>query len=996
MNKQWTMGYEGLAQAVCVACLGLAAQQAVAQNPQPVEELTVTGTRLATSGVNTPTPVTAVSGADLQTMAPSTLVEALSQLPVFDNNLTSQQAVGGSVAPGGSNLNLRGLDAPRTLVLLDGHRLGPNNKFGSVDVGVIPEMLVRSVEAVTGGASAAYGADAVAGVVNFRLNRSLTGVKYSLQGGTTTYNDNSNYKLGVAYGTDIGQRGHIITSFETWHKDGTESLDSLSDRSSYLNLKARVTNLDPNGPNFLARPFVSPTNFTAGGVLLQPGSALDHVEFLPDGTGRYRQLPFSGVGQLTGGCNCQARPSLEYGVNQDFEVDTPADRGVLFAHYDNTVNDRNSFYVETLLADTQQSNRWQTAALLGPWVGRIYADNPYLPAALRQTMQNEGRQFVSFGIFTPNLPGNPFDGGELIAKNRYGQLTGGFSHTMGDSFLAGGWTLDGYVQYAQNRQETVVPGGMRVDRLFLSMDAVTGPNGQPVCRVTLFNPGIFDSCVPINLIGGTAAVTPGAANYVIDNGKIARGRVTENDVEVTLRGDLTKGSGGALGPITAAFGLSWRQEDLNVRTVDPCDEFPCTIEGVLLSDLGLAPVGSRGILPGTSPGGVPGLRYVPPGFAGDANSSTVLFSSQRAVEGGYTVREAFFEFGIPLLKNGKLNLNEAFRAADYSGSGNAQAWKSGVSYQATPKFRIRATRSQDVRAPTLRERFESQRGGVNVTDPANGNALISTASFQGGNPNVGLETALTNVLGFVYEPLDKFSVTVDRWDIDLDGAIGQLTSQTIVTNCYNSAGHNSSSLCQYVIRDSNNQITRVEALFINLANQRVRGTDLELNYNGINVGRGTLSWRLLSSRLDENSVLTPGTARDERAGDVGTAGLPKNKVTTSLRYARGPVSVFLQERYIDGGVNDRTLVESATRLTGRTTIDNNTVSSVTYTDLTFSYSGGKSGGTPWETFLTVNNLTNEAPPATYPVVGRAGVPGPNSLLYDTVGRRFVAGVRVNF
>jgi outer membrane receptor protein involved in Fe transport len=343
-----------------------------------------------------------------------------------------------------------------------------------------------------------------------------------------------------------------------------------------------------------------------------------------------------------------------------------------------------------------------------------------------------------------------------------------------------------------------------------------------------------------------------------------------------------------------------------------------------------------------------------------------------------------------------LNLNEAFRAADYSGSGNAQAWKSGVSYQATPKFRIRATRSQDVRAPTLRERFESQRGGVNVTDPANGNALISTASFQGGNPNVGLETALTNVLGFVYEPLDKFSVTVDRWDIDLDGAIGQLTSQTIVTNCYNSAGHNSSSLCQYVIRDSNNQITRVEALFINLANQRVRGTDLELNYNGINVGRGTLSWRLLSSRLDENSVLTPGTARDERAGDVGTAGLPKNKVTTSLRYARGPVSVFLQERYIDGGVNDRTLVESATRLTGRTTIDNNTVSSVTYTDLTFSYSGGKSGGTPWETFLTVNNLTNEPPPATYPVVGRAGVPGPNSLLYDTVGRRFVAGVRVNF
>ena len=315
---------------------------------------------------------------------------------------------------------------------------------------------------------------------------------------------------------------------------------------------------------------------------------------------------------------------------------------------------------------------------------------------------------------------------------------------------------------------------MRTDRLFLAMDAVTGPNGQPVCRVTLFNPGVFDSCVPINLIGGTAAVTPAAANYVIDNGKIARGRVTEDDAEVTLRGNLTKGSGGALGPITAAFGLSWRQEQLAVRTVDPCDEFPCTIEGRLLSDLGLAPVGSRGILPGTSPGGIPGLRFVPAGFAGDANSSTVLFSSQRAVAGGYNVREAFFEFGIPLLKSGKLNLDEAFRVAEYTGSGNADAWKSGVSYQATPKFRIRATTSQDVRAPTLRERFESQRGGVNVTDPANGNALISTASFQGGNPNVGLETARTNVFGFVYEPTGKLSVTIDKWDINLDGAIGQL------------------------------------------------------------------------------------------------------------------------------------------------------------------------------------------------------------------------------
>src|SRR5690606_10395183 len=171
---------------------GLAAGSVFAQDAGPVEEVTVTGSRIATSGVNTPTPVTAVTADDLQAMAPGTVIDALKQLPQFYNTITTQQAVGGSVAAGGSNVNLRGAGAQRTLVLMDGRRLGPANKFGTVDIGIIPEALVRSVEAVTGGASAAYGADAVTGVVNFRLDTGFEGVKYSAQIGTTTYGDGDN------------------------------------------------------------------------------------------------------------------------------------------------------------------------------------------------------------------------------------------------------------------------------------------------------------------------------------------------------------------------------------------------------------------------------------------------------------------------------------------------------------------------------------------------------------------------------------------------------------------------------------------------------------------------------------------------------------------------------------------------------------------------------------------------------------------------------------
>lgn len=980
----------GLAASAMAFGLGLtgaaSAQEPPAQNA--VEEVVVTGTRLVTSGVNAPTPVTAVSGADLQTMEPGTLVDSMSQLPQFARNLTTQQAVGGSVAPGGSNLNLRGLDAQRTLVLLDGHRLGPGNKFGTVDVGIIPETLIQSVEAVTGGASAAYGADAVAGVVNFRLDRNFSGFKYGVQGGTSTYRDDNSYKASFAYGTDLGQSGHLIMSAETYHRDGIRSFESLQDRSDYIDLKAQVTNPDPNGPSFLTERYVQPTNYRPGGIILQSGFSLDHNEFLPDGTGRYQPLPFSGIGQLSGGCNCQAQPTLDYGVNSDYEIDSPADRYSVFAHYDYDLSDRNSFYVETLLADTSDSARWQTAALLLPWVGRVFSDNPFLPSSIAQAMQNEGFQSVGFGIFTPNTTGNPFDTATLDAKNRYGQYTGGFSHEMSDSFLAGGWSLQGYVQYAQNRQETVVPGGIRTDRLFLAMDAVADPvTGQPVCRVTLFNPGIFDKCVPINLFGGTSAVTPAAAHYVLDDGKIARGRTTETDAEVTFTGDLTRGSNGVLGPISAAFGVSWRQEQLAVRTVDPCDEYPCTIDNVRLSDLGLMSPDLRGLLPETDlVNGIPGLRYVPPGFAGDSNSSTVLFSSQRSVSGGYSVREGFFEFGIPLLEDGKLNFDEAFRVASYTGSGTETPWKSGISYQVTPRFRIRATRSQDVRAPTLQERFESQRGGVAVRDPENNNDTISTASFSGGNPDVGLETALTDTIGVVITPVDRFSLTIDGYDIDLDGAIGQLRAQDIVDKCYDSGG--ASSLCQYVHRDTTGEINRVDALFINLSNQRVKGVDLEMNYSGINVGPGTLGWRLLGTRLNENSVLTPGTPRDDRAGDVGTYSLPKDRVTTNLTYAQGPFSIFLQGRYIGGGVMDRTLTEGVD-------IDNNSVDSVTYYDLSFSYSG-QSGGAPWQFYVTVNNLFNEPPAATYPRLGRTGVGQPNALLYDTIGRRGVVGVRVNF
>jgi len=171
--------------------------------PTGNDEIIVTGSRLATDGTKTPTPVTVASAEQLQLSAPRTLTEALTQLPAFKGSVGVQtQGTGTTGNNGASYLNLRGLGTSRTLVLLDGRRVVAASSAGSVDISLLPEALIRQVEIVTGGASAAYGSDAVAGVVNFILDTRLEGLRATAQGGLTDKGDAGNYKFSFAGGTN--------------------------------------------------------------------------------------------------------------------------------------------------------------------------------------------------------------------------------------------------------------------------------------------------------------------------------------------------------------------------------------------------------------------------------------------------------------------------------------------------------------------------------------------------------------------------------------------------------------------------------------------------------------------------------------------------------------------------------------------------------------------------------------------------------------------------
>jgi iron complex outermembrane recepter protein len=184
-----------------------------------IEEVTVTGSRVITSNLDSPTPVTSVAAVELEKTTPSDIADGLNKLPQIIGGRTPRTQGNGSTNNGGNVLSLRNFGPSRTLVLLNGHRVPASNQDGTVNVDTLPQMLVSRVDIVTGGASAVYGSDAVAGVVNFILDTDFTGLSIKADGGISKYGDGEEGQIGVAWGTDLfGGRGHFETSARYRHQ----------------------------------------------------------------------------------------------------------------------------------------------------------------------------------------------------------------------------------------------------------------------------------------------------------------------------------------------------------------------------------------------------------------------------------------------------------------------------------------------------------------------------------------------------------------------------------------------------------------------------------------------------------------------------------------------------------------------------------------------------------------------------------------------------------
>ena len=971
-----------------LSVLALATTLATQTLAQEVEEIQITGSRIQRAGMESPTPVTDLGLEELGNIDPGQLGESLSKLPQFFNNQRPSQ-VGWNSA--GANLNLRGAGSQRSLVLLDGRRVPAGNRWGIPNVSALPEAAIRSVQAVTGGASAAYGTDAVAGVINFILDTDYNGTKLKAQAGTSSRADGDNHELGLTHGRDVGDNGHLLFSIDSFRQQAIRSQQALEDRSWYKQ-QARITNPDPNGTSLITRDYVVSTAVSTGGVINAPNSALHRWAFSrDDGNVVAGPQSFSGVGSFSGGCNCQALTAAtqDWQNDADNQISARNDRDNVFVFYDHDVSDNLNVYFQGMYGFTEVESPWfSTPFLQGPWTVNIFSGNPFLPANVQQIMDDEGLASFNMALIGDNQADNPLGQYTITQNDRSKAGTVGFSLRLDDAGFFTDWNIKGYAQYGRVDQRQQFRNGPDLAYLFPAMDAVVGPDGQPACYAALANPTDFGDCRPINLLGGvqSAASTPAGIDYVMDDEKFIASLYEQSFAEITIDGQLHEGWGA--GPILAFFGASHREDEVLQQVKELEDEFVF---------LGGQNTGFRGLVPEGQPGGMAGIRpgSVPPGFQGAGNLSRILFTGSiqtptTILDGGFEVDEVFGEINVPLIADAPLiqplDASMAYRYADYTGSGGIESWKVGLSWQINDDLRLRATSSRDVRAATLRERFDETAGGAAVVDPFLGNSFIFTASRNSGNPNVDPEEADTLTFGAVYQPswLPGFSISGDWYDIKIDGAMAQPPFQDIVDNCFAGA----QELCDLIERSpETGQITRITTIYFNLDELRLKGFDLEMRYTtdvSFFGGDESLSWRLLGNNIDERSQLVPGAPRDflDRSD-------PTNRFLTNLTYRRNDFRAFLNGQYIDSWTQDRFSPPGEK--------DNNTIDSVFITDLTLGYDFTGEGGSTYNVFLTVNNLFDEEPPQT-PGDGVGFLGGTSGIngLYDAIGRRYVIGLNMNF
>lgn len=952
-TKTWMTGL------LCGTAIGLIAVSAApafaAEAPaNDVEQVVVTGSRIVRNGYTAPTPVTVVGLEELRRSAPSSIPDGLNQLPQFSGSSSTSANSGGTATKpsDGNYLNLRNLGPIRTLILLDGQRLPPTSFDGTVDANIIPESLISRVDVVTGGASAAYGSDAVSGVVNFIFDTKFTGFKGGYSYGISRYDDNPGYKYNLAGGFKFNEgRGHVLLSYDHYDIPGIK--DNFQ-RPLGKYIYGRV------GAGTAANPFIDLPGVVFStatyGTLIQgngttnAGNPLRNYQFLPGGA----IAPFN-LGTPTPTAGVQVGGDGIATIGRSLTGAQKTDQ--YFARADYDLTDNVSAFVQASFA--KSFNSFVTVGS-GTQVGdfRIFTSNAFLSDQVRNTLTAAGVTSFIGGRIEADQPfklARDYNSATVIVAGLKGKL--------GDYNWRAGYS------HGDTRLNVSHDGNFENSHWFAALDAVKDANGNIVCNVTLSPDPVvrarYAGCVPINIFGN-GSPSKAAYDYV---SKVSRYSVKQNMdiVNADFSGDAFTLPAG---PMSFAVGAEYRRQKLNeTSNTDPSKPIDLT-----------------------------GLRTNVQTFVLQYNSTNV-----GTAFGNQNVKEAFGEVAVPLLKDvtlvKSLDLNAAFRYTDYSTSGGVNTWKIGLSYVPIDDLRFRLTKSRDIRAPTLFELYAGQQASrSNVVDlhtNTNGNVI----SYTQGNPKLVPEKGDTLTAGVIWQPsfFRGFSASVDYYQIKINDAIGTLSNDQIQQQCEASGG--TGITCAAIVRPlpfSDRSVANFPSSFaaipFNQAKQTVEGVDYEVGYT-LPIGKmifdeATVDLRVIGTHLAHYLVQSQAggvVIESNNSVNPGTSNNVKDRINFKAGYQDGPFRLDVQARYYGPAFRTQTVgVVYAV----------NDVKSITYVDVTVKYKFKVNNGGV-EAFFTVNNLFDPTPPIMANGQPGQGYPT-NQAVYDVIGRYYTTGLRFTF
>jgi outer membrane receptor protein involved in Fe transport len=935
------------------AALGAAASSAATAQQAPaaageaeeLSEIVVTGSRIQRRDANAVGPLTTLTAADIEFAAPTSAGDLLQALPSVGVSLNSNGTQGTSF--GVSSINLRYLGSAegsgnRTLVLVDGHRwvnaVGGRGFRDFVDLNTIPLGIIERIEVLKDGASAIYGADAIAGVVNIQTRQKVEGFEANVRYGVTDRGDNEGKSGFVNWGRQ-GERASLMLSL-SYADTGTVRTD---ERTLTTRALAPLTAAPTSPRGLYILPglsnnafFGTPANFAA--------NAANAITRLPD-------ITSIGAGALADNSFRVARlPGDDYNTQaQGIYAIGPSERTGAFARFGYAFSDDLEMRAE-LLFNRRESSQLFSPILLdlrgsnGFSISRDQAFNPFGTAngvPLANSVALTGNALRLQRVLTD--VGNR-DNQQVVDTMR---AAVGLDGTLQ---LAGEWKWDAFLSYSTNEAE---------------FNAVNQVNFESIYRA-LLSPAACAAaagCVPLNMFG---AITPDMANYIRYNGRDQQ-EAEQTDFALNASRELFSLPAG---PVGFATGYEYRRE----KAVDEPDAFAATLSTVLPAVMGV----------GQSP---------------TTAQSRDPTSGSYDLHELYAEVSAPLLADKPFAKS--LDVDAAVRYSDYSTVGGEPTAKLGIAWRPVTAALVRGTFSQGFRAPSILELFQGTRlTNFQAVDPCNGGgagrpgcAGVPTSYNQNqfgggtingvvsGNPNLGAETADTVSLGLALTPESApgASFTFDWFKIEVDDAIASQTATQILQACAIRETY-----CDLVDRAPSGEVLLLRQAVVNLASIRVQGFDTSARYVFDTASAGRFEASLDASYLDsfQTTIVQPdgSTVIDERAGksDQPRSTFPRWKAQAGLRYGLGQFDANWRARYIGESYD----------VPGNA-VNGGAVDAIVYHDLQVGMSFADS---KYRVALGIDNALDEQPPAsaannpinfdiyTYDVRGR--------YVYMTFGAKF--------